>query len=72
MQLRYLTPLVLVLLVGVAWSVRGYLEADRDLRGGLRLQQAVPPTSALIEGLEGELPLPTAQVLAPEASPSSS
>jgi hypothetical protein len=74
MQLRYLTPLVLALLVAVAWSVSGYLEADRELRGGLRLKQALPPTSALIDGVEDELRMlaaPTA-ALVPEAPPSSS
>jgi hypothetical protein len=75
MQLRYLTPLVLALLCAVAWSVSGYLEADRELRGGLRPKQVPPPTSALIEELEDELRLPTAPTAkapAPVAPPSSS
>jgi hypothetical protein len=66
MQLRYLAPLVFALLAGIAWSVRGYLQADHELRADLRLQQAEvrPPL------LGGELP--TARLLAAADAPSSS
>jgi hypothetical protein len=68
MQLRYLAPLVFALLVGIAWSVRGYLEADHQLRTDLRLQQAeVPPQIPA-----GELLDPTARLLLPAGSQSSS
>jgi hypothetical protein len=67
MQLRYLAPLVFALLAGIAWSVRGYLEADRELRADLRLQQAELPLPLF----EGELE-PTASLLVTEGVPSSS
>lgn len=67
MQLRYLAPLVVALLAGIAWSVRGYLEADRELRADLRLQQAELPLPLF----EGELE-PTASLLVTEGVPSSS
>lgn len=68
MQLRYLAPLVCALLVGIAWSVRGYLEADHQLRADLRLQQAEVPAQAF----PGELLEPTARLLVTGSAPSSS
>ena len=67
MQLRYLAPLVLALLAGIVWSVRGYLQADHELRADLRLQQAEVPAQILA----GELD-PTAQRLLPAGAQSSS
>ena len=61
MKLRYLTPLVLALVSGVAWSVQSYLEADRALRVELRLQKAELPCSRPLEAVR----LPTARVLTP-------
>lgn len=56
MQLRFLAPLVVALLAGIAWSVQGYLEADRELRADLRLQHVELPRQLY----EGELLEPTA------------
>jgi len=61
MKLRYLTPLVLTLVCGVAWSVQSYLEADRALRVDLRLQKAELPPTWPAEAAS----LPTARALTP-------